>query len=103
MKYRKVEWHASINFTTPLGVCVNNKMIPLSRSKTYDHLSCTCCIVDGCNHHLVLLLHILQDSVRNTCNINNIYILKIKQFARASKLKFFIDIPHSRSIQILLC
>jgi hypothetical protein len=102
LKYRKAKWLASKNLTTPTSVYVNNKMIPLSKNKTYDHLSCTCCDVDGCNHHLVLLLHILQDSVSNTCNISNVCIPKVKQFARASKLKFLIGSPHSRSLQILL-
>jgi hypothetical protein len=102
LKYRSAKWHASINLTTPKGVYVNNKMIPLSRNRTYVHLSCTWCFVDVCNHHLVLLLHILQDSISNTCNISNVCVPKVKQFARASKLKFLIDTPHSRSLQILL-
>jgi hypothetical protein len=74
----------------------------IRRSRTYVHLSCTCCYVDVYNQHLFHLLHILQDSVSYTCNISNVCVPKVKQFARASKLEFLIDIPHSRSIQILL-
>jgi hypothetical protein len=77
-------------------------MIPKSRSRTYIHLNCTCSFVEVYNHHLLHLLNSLQVFISYTGNINNICIPKVKQFVRASKLKFFIGTPHSRSLQILL-
>jgi hypothetical protein len=77
-------------------------MNPESRSKTNFHLSCTCSFVEVYNHHLFHLLNSLQVSVSYTSNINNFCVPKVKQFARAPKLKFFIGTPHSRSLQILL-
>jgi hypothetical protein len=76
-------------------------MILTSWSRTNIHLSCTCTFVEVYNHHLLHLLNILQGSVSLTGNISNVCVPKVKQFARASKLKFLIGIPHSRSIQIL--
>jgi hypothetical protein len=96
---------ACIQFTkliTLKGANVINKMILISRNMTYIHLSCTCCFVVVHNHRLLHLLNSLQVSISYTSNISNVYVSKVKQFARASKLKFLIGIPHSRSIQILL-
>jgi hypothetical protein len=76
-------------------------MNPESRSRTNFHLSCTWSFVEIYNHHLLHLLNSLQVSVSYTSNISNVCVPKVKQFARAPKLKFFIGIPHSRSFQIL--
>jgi hypothetical protein len=94
--------HPIVNFTTPKDAHVNNKMIPLNRSRAYVHLSCACCSIDVCDHHLLQLVNSLQVFVSYTYNISNVGISKVKQFTGASKLKFFIGNPHSRSFQILL-
>jgi hypothetical protein len=96
---------ACIQFTkliTPKGANVINKMILISKNRTYIHLTCTCYFVVIHYHHLLHLLNSLQVSVSDTSNISNVCVPKVKQFARASKLKILIGIPHSKSIQILL-